>query len=78
MIKPEEVQNFLKQKMPDAEITVQDLTGTMDHFEIMVMWSGFKGKNLIAQHKDVNDALTVPLEDGRIHAIKIKTFVPEG
>ncbi len=73
MITPEEIHQTLVQKLSGAEITVQDLTGTQDHFEVVVMWAGFNGKGLIEQHQMVNKALSEPLEDGRIHALKIKT-----
>ena len=63
--------------MSGAEVTVQDLTGTYDHFEVVITWAGFKGKPLIAQHQVVNQALASELEDGRIHALKIKTYAPK-
>ena len=73
MITPEEIQNILVQKLPGAEITVEDMTGTSDHFQVMVLWSGFNGKGLIQQHQWVNRALEEELASGRIHALKIKT-----
>ena len=75
MITPEEIQNILAVKLPGAEITVEDMTGTADHWQVMVLWSGFKGKGLIQQHQIVNQALTAELESGRIHALKIKTHI---
>lgn len=77
MIHAEEIQKILMEKMPGAEVTVQDLTGTYDHFEVVVAWAGFKGKPLIAQHQAVNQALAGVLEDGRLHALKIKTLVAD-
>jgi stress-induced morphogen len=74
MIEPEQIHEALIKQLPGAEITVQDLTGTRDHYEVLVMWSGFNGKSLIEQHKIVNNALADKLEDGRIHALKIKTI----
>ncbi len=71
---PEEIQELLTQSFPEAEITVEDLTGTQDHFQVSVMWSGFKGKGLVEQHQMINKALDEPLHDGRIHALKIKTY----
>jgi stress-induced morphogen len=77
MIEPESIQRILTEKLPGAEITVEDMTGTQDHFEVKVLWEGFKGKGLIQQHQIINQALTTQLEDGSIHALKIKTFVPK-
>lgn len=74
MMQPEAIQEILAQNFSGAEITVEDLTGTRDHFEVRVMWSGFQGKSLIEQHQAVNRALEAALEDGRIHALKIKTY----
>ena len=76
MINPEDIHKILIQKLPGSEVTVQDLTGTRDHFEVMVLWSGFTGKSLIEQHQIVNKSLADALEDGRIHALKIKTYKP--
>lgn len=75
MIVPEILQRLLEEKLPGAEITVEDMTGTQDHFEVKVRWEGFRGKGLIQQHQIVNQALAPQLEDGSIHALKIKTFV---
>lgn len=74
---PEMIQSILLKAMPGAEVTITDMTGTRDHFEALVLWEGFKGKNLIQQHQMVNQALAPQLEDGRIHALKIKTYAPK-
>ena len=73
-MEPQQIHAILTQKLPGAEVTVEDMTGTRDHFEVIVMWSGFNGKSVIEQHKIVNQALTEPLEEGKIHALKIKTM----
>ncbi|OGW78808.1 MAG: hypothetical protein A2Z83_00970 [Omnitrophica bacterium GWA2_52_8] len=75
MIEPEEIQQMLQTRFDGAEVTVQDMTGTRDHFEAVIVWPGFRGKSLIDQHQLVNGALSGPLNDGRIHALKIKTIV---
>lgn len=77
MMNPEDVQSLVLHSLPGAEVTVTDMTGTQDHFELMILWQGFQGKSLIQQHQIVNKALSEALEDGRIHAIKIKTFAPK-
>lgn len=73
-MEPQEIHGILIQKLPGAEVTVEDMTGTRDHFEVIVMWSGFNGKSVIEQHKIINQALTGPLNEGKIHALKIKTM----
>lgn len=73
-MEPQEIHGILMQKLPGAEITVEDMTGTRDHFEVIVMWAGFNGRSVIEQHKIVNQALAGPLDEGKIHALKIKTM----
>ena len=77
MIKAEDLQKILLEQMPEAEITIQDLTGGMDHYQVIVLWKGFAGKSLIEQHQIVNKALALPLEDGRLHALQLKTLAPK-
>ena len=76
MIQSSEVEQYLKAAFPNARISVSDTTGTGDHFELQVVWKGFFGKPLIDQHRLVQQALQGPLDDGRIHAIKVKTEIP--
>lgn len=76
MIHPDEIKALVKKEIPDAEIQIQDLTGNQDHFHILVISPIFKGKMLIDQHRLVQQALQSVLEDGRIHAVQIKTRTP--
>ncbi len=73
-MEPQEIHGILMQKLPGAEITVEDMTGTHDHFEVIVMWTGFNGKTMMEQHRIINQALAGPLDEGKIHALKIKTM----
>lgn len=77
MMSPQAITEILTKQFPDAQIDVMDMTGTMDHFEVKMIWGGFQGKGLIEQHRIVHNALEFALEDGRIHALKIKTLMPE-
>ena len=70
----EEIKTILIEKLPGADVHAEDLTGTFDHFEVRVAWTGFQGKGLIEQHQIINRILSGPLEDGRIHALEIKTM----
>lgn len=78
MITTNELTDILTAGLPEATIAVEDLTGTMDHFEVRVLWSGFEGMNLVQQHQVVNRILSEPLNDDRIHALTIKTMIPVG
>ena len=77
MMSTDTIASMLFPVFPGAEIQVQDMTGTMDHFEVKMVWEGFRGKGLIEQHRMVQKALEPALEDGRIHALKIKTLLPK-
>ena len=67
-----ELENFIKSKIPDADILITDMTGTRDHLDINITSSVFKGKMLIEQHRLVMDLLKEKLKS-EIHAVKIKT-----
>ena len=73
-MQPEEVRQLVVRAFPDGEITVEDMTGTMDHFQITVLSPRFQGLIKIDQHRLVQAPLQGALDDGRIHAIKIKTI----
>ena len=77
MLEPEDIQRILNEKLSGAEVTVEDMTGTRDHFEVRVLWEGFRGKGLVEQHQIINRTLAPQLEDGSIHALKIKTYAPK-
>ena len=72
----EEVAGFIKRAFPDAHVQVEDMTGSSDHFQIYVVLSAFEGKTLIDQHRMIQKSLQEPLDDGRIHAIQVKTETP--
>ncbi len=78
MMQPDEVQKLVIDVLPaGAEVTVQDQTGSLDHYSILVVSEVFKGKMLFEQHQIVQAPLALAIKDGRLHAISIKTIVPE-
>jgi stress-induced morphogen len=74
LITPSEIQNLILASLPGARVSVQDMRGTGDHFEIEVVSQAFAGKPLIEQHKMVFAALEKEMDD-RIHAVQLKTRV---
>ena len=77
MIRDEDMPALIRQTFPDAEVRIQDLTGTMDHFNVFVKSSAFRGVGLMDRHRMVESALAEARADGRIHAMSIRTDVPE-
>ncbi|HET7744886.1 MAG TPA: BolA family protein [Gaiellaceae bacterium] len=68
------IRAVLERAFPGAtELDVEDRTGTGDHFQVTVASSEFDGLSLLDQHRRVNDALAVPLRDGSIHELRIRT-----
>lgn len=76
MFEPQEIQHRLEREFEGAEVRVEDLTGTRDHFRVTVVSETFRGTPLIEQHKMVY----APFEQeigGPIHAFSIKTYTPD-
>ena len=76
MISPLEVERMVLAAIPDAKVEAYDMTGTADHFEIIVTSESFRGKSLIEQHQMVFASVQHEM-DKRIHAVKIKTRTPK-
>jgi stress-induced morphogen len=73
-VEAQAIRALLEQAFPEAvELTVEDRTGTGDHFQVVVESPQFDGLSLIDQHRRVNAALAAPLGDGSIHELRIKT-----
>ena len=68
---------LIRETLPDAQVRIADLTGTMDHFQVLVRSSAFAGKSLMDRHRLVERALKPARDDGRIHALAISTDLPE-
>jgi stress-induced morphogen len=73
-MKAEAIRAILASEFDDAvELSVEDRTGTGDHFQVTVASPSFDGLSLLDQHRRVNQALAAPLGDGSIHELRIKT-----
>ena len=70
------VEDIIKSGLPDAQVFVEDMTGTRDHLAITVVSDAFKGKLLIEQHQVLMDLLKEELKS-RIHAVKLQTNTQE-
>jgi stress-induced morphogen len=71
-----ELENRITAALPGAEVRVQDLTGGGDHFRAEVVSDRFEGLSRIQQHKLIYDVFGNEV-GGPIHALSIKTAVPE-
>ena len=77
MITFEDLSAQITQALGEAEVSVMDRTGTMDHFTVKVVSDAFKGKNLLDRHRMVYQALDGAMKDGRIHALEIQAKTKE-
>jgi stress-induced morphogen len=68
---------YIRKVMPEADVTLVDKTGMMDHFRVQIVSEAFAGKNLLDRHRLVQKSLDEPMKDGRIHALEIKAHTPE-
>jgi stress-induced morphogen len=76
MIDPQLLQATLEVAFPASQVEVFDKTGASDHFIVYICSELFVGKNPLARHRAVNDAVAELIKSGQLHAIEIKTDVP--
>lgn len=77
MIEAETLEERIRQGLGGvSHIVVNDLTGTKDHWEAVIVSDAFSGKSRIQQHQMVYAALG-ELMSGPIHALALKTYTPE-
>ena len=67
-----EIENLIKEAIPDATINIQDLAGDGNHYSATVVSSLFKGKTKIEQHKIVYNSLKGKMGK-ELHALAITT-----
>ncbi len=72
----ERVAERLRVALPGARIEVRDMTGTDDHLEALVEWDAFAGRSSIERHRLVYAPLKDWIEDDTIHALSIRTALP--
>ena len=67
-----EIETYIREAFPDAQINLVDLAGDDDHFQVTILSDGFKGKSRVEQHKMVFSALQGNM-GGKLHALSVKT-----
>lgn len=68
-ITPDNIKQWIEQALPDAKAVV---TGDGVHFEALVICPLFAGKNMLAQHRMVYEALGDKMKQA-IHALSLRT-----
>lgn len=73
---PADIEARIKAALPDAQVTLEDMTGTKDHWRARIVSTAFAGKSLVQRHRLINAALADELK-GPIHALTMDTLTPE-
>ena len=72
-LKLEEIKSLIKEAIPDAEISIQDLVGDNNHYSATIKSKIFIGKSKIEQHKLVYKALNGKMGN-ELHALSLNTM----
>lgn len=73
---PDDLIAKIRNALPDAEVTLQDLTGTADHWKARIVSASFSGMSLLKRHRTVMAALAEELK-GPVHALTLEVVTPE-
>ncbi|MFN4281152.1 MAG: BolA family protein [Alphaproteobacteria bacterium] len=73
---PIQIETLIKEGIPDAQVTIEDLRGDGDHYAAYVTSAAFKGKTRVQQHQMVYAALKGRMGN-ELHALALQTTVAE-
>ena len=71
-----DIEHMIKDALPDAEVTINDLAGDGDHYAAHVVSKEFAGKSRVQQHQLVYQALKGRMGN-ELHALALQTSAPE-
>lgn len=75
-MRPDDITAKIRASIPDAEVTLEDLTGTADHWKATIVSTAFRGRSPLARQRLVMAALAEELK-GPIHALTMETWTPD-
>ena len=71
-----EIETLIKESLPDAKVTIEDLRGDGDHYAAYVTSAEFEGKSRVQQHQLVYAALKGRMGN-ELHALALQTSAPK-
>jgi stress-induced morphogen len=74
-MQPQEIERLIKERLPDAEVIIEDMAGDGDHYAATVVSEAFRGKTRVQQHQLVYEALRGSV-GGALHALALQTKTP--
>ena len=72
-----EIERLIKEGLPGAQVTIQDLKGDGDHYAASVISADFEGMTRVQQHQLVYQALQGRMGN-ELHALQLQPGVPDG
>ena len=73
---PAEIEALIRDALPEADVTIEDLRGDGDHYAAYVVSSAFQGKTRVQQHQMVYEALQGRMGN-ELHALALQTSAPQ-
>jgi len=70
------IERLIKEGLPDAQVTIEDLRGDGDHYAALVVSPAFRGKSRVQQHQMVYRALGNHVGNA-LHALALQTAAPQ-
>jgi len=70
-----EIERLIRESIPDATVSIEDLRGDGDHYAAHVTSAKFVGKTRVQQHQMVYQALKGRM-GGELHALALQTSTP--
>ena len=71
-----EIERLIKEGLPDADVTINDLRGDGDHYAALVGSAAFAVKSRVQQHQLVYQALQGRMGN-ELHALQLQTSAPD-
>jgi stress-induced morphogen len=72
----EQIAGLIREALPDAEVTIEDLAGDGNHYRAHVVSPAFRGKSRVQQHQMVYRSLGGRMGE-ELHALALSTAAPE-
>ncbi|MCS6781890.1 MAG: BolA/IbaG family iron-sulfur metabolism protein [Gloeomargarita sp. SKYBB_i_bin120] len=76
MLSPQTLTQLIQAHLTDAYVELQDLTGSGDHWQAVIVSEAFAGKSRVQRHQLVYQALQSVLATNELHALTMKTLTP--
>jgi stress-induced morphogen len=69
------IERLIREGLPDARVSIEDLRGDGDHYAATVISRSFRGKSRVQQHQMVYQALRGRMGN-ELHALALQTSAP--